>query len=326
MLLPSLANLSISNRGNRLCPEEGTLATDVIIDELPGALLGKVLEHAGNGSGTELCSIVDALSRTSSGMRDSAEWYDIALQFGIPMPPNHGTFTPYQWRRYVMRWCEKIRPGIHELSGVSHVKTALEAAVWTNDFVSYQWILSNAAGPIPISWIREHIHVNARNHGNTAMIDAQFARLNMANQANRRFLQQVARSAIQWNHAALAAHMYEMVIDDAFEHIPPHNPEDDTDDEWTRADAAAHVGGYVFGSLQWEDLALSIATLGALEAVAYPTRGHMKSMLILAATSELPEVMRALDARYKYTAEEAASIPRADDSEAHELLLEWARR
>lgn len=278
----------------------------MVLQDLPDNVLAKVLDSTGNNART-LCEVVDALSRTDRRGRDMTAWEEIASLYSMPGGPTQQTV--YHWRRFVMAWCEKIKPGV-DANGVAYLKLSLDAALWATDFASWQWIITTAGlGNVPLSWVQSFLSLIV-----SLGRDPRYMALVWAKQRdlphNIMGKTQLMHRALEIGNVQVGVWILNKLRAEA--DVATWPPGRFDDEEIVEERQALH-NQIVYSAYQAVDADNYAALVPVLEAIVMPHRRHMGMMLKSAIDTtgtqdEAITMMRWLDARYTYRPEELQQL------------------
>ena len=322
-MLPNLAGLSLLDKPSAPKPAD----VDVKLDELPEALLGKVLKET--GSARALCDAVDQLQRTSNAMRINRDaWREIAAQYNMPNQPQV-TATATMWRNYVKTYCNLIKPTA-DANGYPHVRFETDQAVWLDEPAKYAWI--HSVTQIPVSWIKQDLSSVARTHGNVRFFMAVYDRLAKLPASPAHKLELLSLSGAN-KHLGLSMWLFQKLWAEADQAAWPATQVQDIDSgEMYTAEMDAQEltmkrnelkskvrnAAYTaiidpFDMADTVDRTSLIPLLTGLRAIADPERRHVQEMLSCAVASHWPLWVKDLDDQFRIVAADVAALSDMDN-------------
>jgi len=294
-MLPSLAGLRISE------PRGTDVGVNLLLD-LPDALLAKTLADTAPGNVRALCDAVDALSRAGKRGRDMNAWQDIAGLYNMPGLPYQN--TAWHWRRFVMGWCEKIKPGIDQY-GQSYLKSSLSTALWGGDVPGWRWIVQTAGlANIPLSWVREYCGLVVSLGRNVVFfVDIWDKQLNLPN--NLGMNTNLLNRSVRLGNGAAATWIFNKLMSEKAVAQWPVGPTINNGQPWTpaqlvtkRDELKESIISSAYNGVEDEHY---LFTVPVVESLGPPTRNHMVMMLNNAIHANSIPMIQFLDARYTYT-------------------------
>lgn len=198
-MLPNLSKLKTQRNG-------------VGLTDLQDELLFVV---SSDGDTVQLCNLVDALSRSSTGLRDVTPWQNIIANYGMhpypsrpPDPPFKGTALPNgeqhtlrEFRLHVMAYCHLIKPGVVD-NYMPIIVSSMRQALKTNNLELYTWLERNGDMNIVArhsEW-RMHARLNAEYVGNVALQRKLYSRLDMPTLNGRMILNHTILAFVHTNY------------------------------------------------------------------------------------------------------------------------------
>ena len=305
-MLPGLSGLCISNSEP---PRQVRNVCAFKLQDLPDVLLSKVVKETGNNA-RALCDTVDALARTSTWASGMSAWQDIAQAYSMPGRPKSS--EPDEWRKFVMSWCKKIKPGVDGF-GVAYVNQSLRSALLSENDKEFEWIVKTAGmDNIPLNCIREYIGWVVYRRLDTRLMEIMWGK-QMPLPHNKTANGELLARASKIGNVRAAVWIFTKLLAEADVAIPA------VPSAAARLEAA---GLAEYRENMKKDVTLDayrdvnechyMTIVPALELVRSPSRDDIKGMIasawLAAREREAISMMIWVDARYTITASEAQNI------------------